>query len=75
MPQEGMVTPGGMVAPPAQMPEDGTVPEDTSLVPGQNGLVEHYEEEIYQQQGEFVEVKNFMVDGGDRWAQHSKITI
>ncbi|KAI0219805.1 PAN2-PAN3 deadenylation complex catalytic subunit PAN2, partial [Lamellibrachia satsuma] len=67
VPQEGMVPPGAMVAPPAQMPEDGTVPEDTSLVPGQNGLVEHYEEEIYQQQGEFVEVKNFMVDGGDRF--------
>ena len=66
VPQEGMVPAGGMVAPMAQMPEDGSVPEDASLVPGQNGLVEHYDEELYQQ-GEFVEVKNFMVDGGDRF--------
>ncbi|KAK2184757.1 hypothetical protein NP493_254g03006 [Ridgeia piscesae] len=66
VPQEGMVPAGGMVPPMAQMPEDGSVPEDASLVPGQNGLVEHYDEELYQQ-GEFVEVKNFMVDGGDRF--------
>ena len=54
VPPVGMVPPGGMVSPGLpQMSEDGAGSEDAA---GQNGLVEHYNEDVYQQ-GEFVEVK------------------
>ena len=59
MPQEGLVPPVGMVPPGGtvspglpQMSEEGAGSDDAA---GQNGLAEHYDEDVYQQ-GEFVEV-------------------